>query len=278
MGMKAVVMGLGFMGNAYIEMLRESPLVSEVIGIDIDEAKREMVEKKYHIKCIDSIGILNQADVVFVCTPTPYHKDNFHEAKRISENIVIEKPLALDIGDAGIIKKESQTNGYNILCSFVERYNQPIRELGNVSATEIEFRRIMPVPRHSDWYKAIELSGGPLLDLGVHDFDLAEWITKNRMEITNVSEDNGIYTIEGISNTHLRFIVGWSNERFENSIRIGDDKFLDEEELGNRYPPAYSQMIDSFLTYFLNGTGDVPTAEAGFRTMEHVYKAKKLLL
>lgn len=125
----------------------------------------------------------------------------------------------------------------------------------------------------------LKISGGPLIDLGVHDFDLAEWMTRNKMKIIYASEDNGIYNIKGSSgDIHLGFTIGWDNE-VQNSIIIdGGKEILKRDELEkNRYPSAYRLMINSFLECFSGEKNDVPTVESGLRALEHAYKVKNLL-
>lgn len=126
-----------------------------------------------------------KVDIVSVATPPNTHKDLAIAAMRAGKHVLVEKPLALSVADAQEIKRVSEETGRVATVNFVLRYNRIVEMLREIVQSEV-----LGKPRRCDlrnyamqdtvpeghWFWNPEVSGGILLEHGVHFFDLASWV------------------------------------------------------------------------------------------------------
>jgi predicted dehydrogenase len=124
-------------------------------------------------------------DIVSVATPPNTHKDLAIAAMRAGKHVLVEKPIALSVTDAQEIKRVAQETGRVATVNFVLRFNPIVEMLREIVQSEV-----LGKPRRSDlrnyamqdtvpeghWFWNREVSGGILLEHGVHFFDLASWV------------------------------------------------------------------------------------------------------
>ena len=129
-----------------------------------------------------------QPDVVDVCCPTPWHVDYVtRAADRASEwglrGISTEKPMARTLADCQKMIAACELADIPLFVAHVVRF---FPEFGLIKRgvdagyvgkpAAIRTRRGGPMPRAwNDWYGKLELSGGCILDLIIHDFDWLRW-------------------------------------------------------------------------------------------------------
>ena len=197
---------------------------------------------------------------------------------------LVEKPLALSLEESLKMESSAQRKNQIIGVAFVERFNPLIRKLYEAkkfpdSNMHYVFERIFPVPGQL-WYQNPCQSGGPLLDIGIHDLDLLNWIVGRKPKIVQVKENNGIVTSEldfanGLS---AKVISGWSKDgEIKNSISFNGIK-LDKESLDKkRYPLAYRREIISFIDHVLGGAQEYPLIAEGIAALEVALRIRKQL-
>ena len=59
---------------------------------------------------ISAMVVENETDLVIICTPHPFHKQPAIEAAEAGANVLVEKPLASDLGDCDAIITVSYTH------------------------------------------------------------------------------------------------------------------------------------------------------------------------
>lgn len=139
-------------------------------------------------------------DVVVVCTPATQHHANILQAARYGKHALCEKPLAMteaDIEDMDRVMKEA---GRQLYTGFTYRFSQSamdikrlVREkaLGEVRALRLiynwnlhgKWRWTERGERvtNPDWVARMQ-EGGPMVDCGVHQIDLARWWLGSEVE------------------------------------------------------------------------------------------------
>lgn len=134
-----------------------------------------------------------KVDIVSIATPPSTHKELAISAMRAGKHVLIEKPLALTEADALEIKKVAQETGRAATVNFVLRYNHIVEML-----REIVRSGVLGKPRRCDlrnyamqetvpeghWFWNPRVSGGILVEHGVHFFDLASWVIDSRAAAT----------------------------------------------------------------------------------------------
>ena len=127
-------------------------------------------------------------DAVVVTTPTGTHAEVIMAAAAAGKNIFSEKPLSqsLDACDEAIaaVKKA----GVKLQMGFMRRFDPPYvaakqKILDGVIGKPVMFKATSRDPwRTSLEFAKRENSGGLIVDMGVHDFDLARWLMGSEVQ------------------------------------------------------------------------------------------------
>lgn len=116
-------------------------------------------------------------EVVSVCTPTTTHLEYALAALEAGKHVLLEKPMALRAEDARRIAAAAAEAPTVLMVAQVVRFFAGYRRvrkaidanrIGQVVA--VRAHRMIGAPPAGWWWDA-ERSGGPVVDLGVHDFD-----------------------------------------------------------------------------------------------------------
>src|SRR5918997_1893710 len=118
-------------------------------------------------------------DAVDVCLPTPLHRPVALRALAAGRHVLLEKPIAITLEDADAIGAAAEASGRVLMVGHVLRFFPEIAELRRLVASG-EFGRplaatairLSPPPDWNDWMLDAERSGGTLVDLAIHDFDV----------------------------------------------------------------------------------------------------------
>ena len=123
-----------------------------------------------------------------IATSTPSHPSLVRMAVEAGTHVLCEKPLALDPEEAMALGNEAAAAGLVLQVGFWRRYSPPW-----VTAREAILAGSIGQPlmvRLSQWdadpppseFCDPAVSGGLAIDCGVHEFDLAEWLTGSTIE------------------------------------------------------------------------------------------------
>ena len=122
-----------------------------------------------------------EIDAFVVVTTTTTHREIIADAARTGRPIFCEKPLALSLADAREIKDAVLKANCLFQMGFMRRFDKGYRaakakiESGTIG-TPVVFRGSSRDPyRPSLEFLAPEKSGGLILDMAVHDIDIARW-------------------------------------------------------------------------------------------------------
>ncbi len=119
-------------------------------------------------------------DAVDICLPTPLHRPVAERALAAGRHVLLEKPMALTLEDADAIGAAAGASEATLMVGHVLRFLPEVVELRRVLATGELGRplaatalRLSTPPDWNEWMLDPDRSGGTLVDLMVHDFDLA---------------------------------------------------------------------------------------------------------
>jgi inositol 2-dehydrogenase len=180
------LIGLGRLGRVYARDLAgripETRLVAvaDPLGTVAQEIAAEFdVPRSYTdpLALIDDPGV----DAVVIVTPTHIHREQVIACAARRKPTFCEKPPALSLQEVGEMKRAIDGSGMFFQMGFMRRF-----DAGYAAAKkQIEAGRIgMPLVfkatsrdpfRPSLEYANPQSSGGMLIDMGIHDFDLARW-------------------------------------------------------------------------------------------------------
>ena len=121
-----------------------------------------------------------------VTTPDHAHADMVTRALRAGADVVVEKPLTIDVDGCRRINAAVDETGRDIVMTFNYRYsprNSSLKEViasGRIgTVTSVHFEWALDTVHGADyfrrWHREKALSGGLLVHKSSHHFDLVNW-------------------------------------------------------------------------------------------------------
>ena len=195
MGIKIGLIGAGRMGKVFANTVANSVAEADLVAVaDPDPGILDEVATRYHIpkKFTDYHELLNQQDIeaVIIATPTSTHAEVVIAAAQAGKQIFSEKPLSQDLNACDAAIAAVIKAGVKLQMGFMRRYDPPYaaarqKILDGVIGTPVMFKATSRDPKRTSLeFARRENSGGLILDMGVHDFDLARWLMDS--EVTRV--------------------------------------------------------------------------------------------
>ncbi len=187
---KVAVAGLGRIGKIHLKNLcRNFPELEVVAVMDIfDESKAIAEEFNVPVFTNDYDELLRTPglDAVVICSPTDTHADYVVRAAEAGKQIFCEKPLDLSLERVKEVLEIINRYGVRLMLGFNRRFDpefQRIRQLvlsdaiGDPQIIKITSRDPGPPP-----IEYIKVSGGMFLDMTIHDFDMARYISGKQVK------------------------------------------------------------------------------------------------
>lgn len=134
------------------------------------------------------MDILNDPEIegVMICSSTDTHADLIIESAKAGKHIFCEKPVDFDVAKIKLALDTVKEAGVKLQIGFNRRFdhnfNQVQREVnegkvGDVHIVKITSRDPAPPP-----VEYIKVSGGLFLDMMIHDFDMARFLSGSEVE------------------------------------------------------------------------------------------------
>lgn len=195
MGIKIGLIGAGRMGKVYANTLAYTVSEVELTAVaDPDEATLNEVAGRYSIphRFKDYRALLDSRDVeaVVVTSPTSTHAEVIMAAADAGKNIFSEKPLSQSLSACDQAIAAVKRAGVKLQMGFMRRFDPPYvaakqKILEGVIGKPVMFKATSRDPKRTSLeFARRENSGGLIVDMGVHDFDLARWLMDS--EVTRV--------------------------------------------------------------------------------------------
>ncbi|MEU6763221.1 Gfo/Idh/MocA family oxidoreductase [Streptomyces sp. NPDC046853] len=223
------------------------------VGVYTVDGSAEKLAAEYAGRDVVAAGSLGEllADctAVDICTPTPTHKELALAAVAAGRHVICEKPLALNAADAEEIAAAAEAAGVRLHPAHVVRYFPAYAamqravasgELGDLAV--LRFTRGGARPQWAPWFADPAQSGGVIMDLMVHDIDIARWIAGDVIRVhaqtRGVEHATGAAQAEVVSATavlthasgvisHITGLWGLADQQFRTTFRVaGSDGLL----------------------------------------------------
>lgn len=134
-------------------------------------------------------------DVVVVCSPSEHHAAQALAALEAGKHVVVEKPLALRVADAYKVAAAAAERGLSATMIAQRRFepeHQHLKTLldtgglGRVvlGETFVRWHRDDAYYAHAPWRTSMDGGGGSLMNQGVHNVDLLQWLLGPVEEVT----------------------------------------------------------------------------------------------
>ena len=193
---------IGLMGCGMIAEYGHIPAMLATEGLEVhavydpDPARAYGLQHKFgipHGYAVSDMFFDSGLDAVVVTSAAPAHRQNVVEAARYGLPVLCEKPLAMTDGDAEFMIQTMDAAGLLLVTGFCYRFSpvaQNIKRLvqdgaiGDLRSLRLVYiwslhgrDRVTPLGQTEPnpyWQGRME-EGGPMVDCGVHQIDLARW-------------------------------------------------------------------------------------------------------
>ncbi|TKJ37852.1 MAG: inositol 2-dehydrogenase [Planctomycetes bacterium B3_Pla] len=187
---KLAIAGLGRIGKIHLKNLcRNFPEVDVVGVMDVLDESKNIADEfnvNYFVKTIHELIALPDLDGIVICSPTDTHADYVEKAAKAGKHIFCEKPLDLSLDRVQEITAIVEQAGVGLMLGFNRRFDpefKKVRELvvngsiGEPQIVKITSRDPGPPP-----VEYVKVSGGIFLDMTIHDFDMARYISGKQVK------------------------------------------------------------------------------------------------
>jgi predicted dehydrogenase len=189
--LRTALIGLGRMGRTHLDALDRVGGIDVVALAEPSPAAMELAaaRRPKAAQYQDVAGALAHPglEACIVATPTPSHPEIVAAALDAGLHVLCEKPLSLDPAAGDALGPLAAGRGLVLQIGFWRRFSPPWRaakegidrgEIGTPLYVRLaQWDSDPPPPAFCD----PAVSGGLAVDCGVHEYDLAEWLTGRRV-------------------------------------------------------------------------------------------------
>ncbi len=168
--LKAGVVGAGVFGGYHANKYASLDGVRLVGVLDADAARAGALADKLGVAAFTDIeAFLAEVDVVTIASPASTHAEVARRALNAGRHVYVEKPLALTYADGRALVDLAREKGLVLAAGHQER--AIFKAMGLLDAPETPIR--LEAVRRSSYYPGRGTDVSCMLDMGIHDLDLA---------------------------------------------------------------------------------------------------------
>ena len=217
---KLGIIGAGAIGHIHAEANQSAGGADVVAICDVDAEKLAAAGDKFGVtnRFSDYKKMLKtDVDAVAVCVGNALHREVAIAAIKAGKHVFVEKPMAMNSSEAAEIIAAADKAGVVLRVGMVRRFAPEVKivrewvkagKFGNIYHMRAVMIRRRGIPGLGGWFTTKSASGGgPMIDLGVHWFDLAMYMS-GLWNPTSVSA--GTYAKFGPQMENYKYVGMWA--------------------------------------------------------------------
>jgi predicted dehydrogenase len=181
--LRVALLGCGGVGARHAEAIRNLPGLMRLVAVcGRDASATTAFAARFRaLPYTDYPRMLGEAtpDLLIVALPPFAHDGQVEVAARAGINILVEKPIALDLDRAGHMVEAVQAGGIVGACGFMYRFGDAVRAWDEEAAAGRTGKaghfagQFHCNALHAPWWREREKSGGQIAEQLIHIIDLA---------------------------------------------------------------------------------------------------------
>lgn len=201
---KTAVVGVGHLGRHHARWYKNIE-EAELIGVyDTNRDKCRETAEQYEVTAFENLSeVYKNIDAVSIVVPTVNHHEIASQFLKRKIHCLVEKPIASSVAQAEELANLASENNVILTVGHIERFNPAVQALKefDINPRFIEAHRLAAFdPRGTDV--------AVILDLMIHDIDLALYLTGSRVKKIDASAVSVISSNADIANARLTFENG----------------------------------------------------------------------
>jgi predicted dehydrogenase len=212
--MKVAVVGVGALGRHHARILASLPGVELVAVADPNGVQARKIAEQHDCDwATDYRTLLDRVEAVSIAAPTFAHREVGSACLHAGLPVLIEKPLASDIGDARALVELAERKRLTLAVGHVERFNPAYQTLRSLAGRPryVRTERVSPFA-----FRSTDI--GVVHDLMIHDLDLVLDLAGSRVARVEAFGVSILGRHEDAANARLTFENGCVAELVVNRV------------------------------------------------------------
>lgn len=182
------IVGCGNIAHFHAKAIQELERARLVACTSRSEGAAKKFAQEFQICWYPNLNeLLDNVDIISVCTPSGSRKDIVLEAARRGVHVITEKPLEVSLAAIDLMLEAVEKHGIILGCVFQSRFGKAEQELKRLLDAG-EFGRIVLGEVDVRWFRSQEYyesanwrgtwkydGGGALMNQSIHSVDLLQW-------------------------------------------------------------------------------------------------------
>ena len=251
---KVAVIGAGNMGKNHIRIYSEMNNVELIGVVDLNNKIGKEIANKFNTNYFsDYKEVVDKVNAVSIVVPTKFHYGIAKEFLNSGVNVLIEKPITINLNEADEIIGLADKNKLILQVGHVERFNPAIIELSKYIKPDeiisIDASRIGP-------FGARITDSGVVLDLMIHDIDIILSLMKDEIASINAYgrtikgnyEDYAAASIKFKNGIIANLTASRITQRRQRTLKITETEKYMKVDYMNKILEIYRQSQAKYVT------------------------------
>jgi len=133
--MRFGIAGLGTASTSILPEIAAHRGLKVAAAADLRQDALDKFASAYGGATFDSVEAMCASpaiDAVFVCTPNQFHAEHAIAAARHGKQVIVEKPMALDLDEAAAMIAAAEKNGVRLLAGHTHGFDAPVRAMARI--------------------------------------------------------------------------------------------------------------------------------------------------
>lgn len=228
-----------------------------------------------------------QLDYVVIASPNYLHCSHILASLRAGASVICEKPLVLNSADAFKIKSAELKYGKSVYTILQLRLHHSVVALRDRVQHDLKVDEnkyydvdLTYITSRGDWYlkswkSDVTKSGGVAFNIGIHFFDMLEWVFG---EVSN----SKVYIYDGVSasgtlffkNARVRWFLSVDYEMLPEEVKAAHKRTFRSIKIDSKefeFSDGFTELHTQSYSSILNGQGfDVDAALSSIKSVEEL--------
>lgn len=184
------LIGCSDIAKKHVAALQRIESAELVAVCDLIETRAEAIAAQAGVPYYTDFHVMlksEDVDVVGILTPSADHAEHVVDVVQHKKHVVVEKPLALRLGDADMVIRSCDEAGVRLFVVKQNRFNLPIQALKRaieqgrfgklvLGAVRVRWTRLPAYYQSAPWRGTWAGDGGVLMNQASHHIDMLEWM------------------------------------------------------------------------------------------------------